>query len=126
MMEYQFFEDKQFIDSKKIPDFVIDKLDSVGGLDVVNHGRKISFCGVIIFDDCTYCFAPARSASEKIESIGNLIKVIHSYKNSIDSSLLAFDEDEKGKVIEEISLTDIFEIIDLYFSVGILKFKTHS
>ena len=126
MMEYQFFEDKQFIDSKKIPDFVIDKLDSVGGLDVVNHGRKISFCGVIIFDDCTYCFAPARSASEKIESIGNLIKVIHSYKNSIDSSLLAFDEDEKGKVIEEISLTDIFEVIDLYFSVGILRSKTHT
>ena len=26
----------------------------------------------------------------------------------------------------ELSLTDIFEIIDLYFSVGILKFKTHS
>ena len=126
MMEYQFFEDKQFIDSKKIPDFVIDKLDSVGGLDVVNHGRKISFCGVIIFDDCTYCFAPARSASEKIESIGNLIKVIHSYKNSIDSSLLAFDEDEKGKVIEEISLTDIFEIMDLYFNVGILKSKTQT
>lgn len=126
MMEYQFFEDKKFIDSKKIPDFVIDKLDSVGGLDVVNQGRKIAFCGVIIFDGCTYCFAPARSESTKIESIGNLIKVIHSYKNSIDSSLLAFDEDEKGKVIEEISLTDIFEIIDLYFSVGILKSKTHT
>lgn len=126
MMEYQFFEDKQFIDSKKIPDYVIDKLDSVGGLDVVNQGRKITFCGVIIFDGCTYCFAPARSESKKIESIGNLIKVIHAYKNSIDSSLLAFDEDEKGKVIEEISLTDIFEIIDLYFSVGILKSKTHT
>lgn len=126
MMEYQFFEDKQFIDSKKIPDYVINKLDSVGGLDVVNQGRKISFCGVIICNGCTYCFAPARSESTKIESIGNLIKVIHSYKNSNDSSLLAFDEDEKGKVIEEISLTDIFEIIDLYFSVGILKSKTHT
>lgn len=126
MMEYQFFEDKQFINSKKIPEFVIDKLDSVGGLDVVNQGRKISFCGVIIFNGCTYCFAPAKSESTKIESIGNLIKVIHSYKNSSDSSLLAFDEDEKGKVIEEISLTDIFEIIDLYFSVGILKSKTHT
>jgi hypothetical protein len=126
MMKYQFFEDKKFIDSKKIPDYVIDKLDSVGGLDVVNQRLKIAFCGVIIFDGCTYCFAPARSESKKIESIGNLIKVIHSYKNSIDSSLLAFDEDEQGKVIEEISLTDIFEIIDLYFSVGILKSKTHT
>jgi len=125
-MKYQFFEDKQFIDSKKIPDYVIDKLVSVGGLDVVNQGRKIAFCGVIIFESCTYCFAPARSDSKKIESIGNLIKVIHAYKNSIDSSLLAFDEDEKGKVIEEISLTDIFEIIDLYFSVGILRSKTHT
>ena len=125
-MEYQFFEDKQFIDSKKIPDYVIDKLVSVGGLDVVNQGRKIAFCGVIISEGCTYCFAPAGSDSKKIESIGNLIKVIHSYKNSIDSSLLAFDEDEQGKVIEEISLTDIFEIIDLYFSVGILRSKTHT
>ena len=44
-MEYQFFEDKQFIDSKKIPDYVIDKLVSVGGLDVVNQGRKIHFVG---------------------------------------------------------------------------------
>jgi len=126
MMEYQFFEDKQFIDSKKIPDYVIDKLVSVGGLDVVNQGRKIAFCGVIISEGCTYCFAPAKSDSKKIESIGNLIKVIHAYKNSIDSSLLAFDEDEKGKVIEEISLTDIFEIIDLYFSQGILRSKTNT
>ena len=126
MMEYWFFEDKQFIDSKKIPDYVIDKLVSVGGLDVVNQGRKIAFCGVIISEGCTYCFAPAGSDPKKIESIGNLIKVIHAYKNSIDSSLLAFDEDEQGKVIEEISLTDIFEIIDLYFSVGILRSKTHT
>ena len=125
-MEYQFFEDKQFIDSKKIPDYVIDKLVSVGGLDVVNQGRKIAFCGVIISEGCTYCFAPAGSDSKKIESIGNLIKVIHSYKNSIDSSLLAFDEDEAGKVIEEISLTEIFEIINLYFSMGILRSKTHT
>lgn len=87
---------------------------------------KNFICGVIISKDCTYCFAPARSDSKKIESIGNLIKVIHAYKNSIDSSLLAFNEDEKGKVIEEISLTDIFEIIDLYFSVGILRSKTHT
>ena len=126
MMEYQFFEDKQFIDSKTIPDYVIDKLLLVGGLDVVSQGQKIAFCGVIISEGCTYCFAPARSDSKKIESIGNLIKVIHAYKNSIDSSLLAFNEDEKGKVIEEISLTDIFEIIDLYFSVGILRSKTHT
>ncbi|MBQ0140950.1 MAG: LlaJI family restriction endonuclease [Kurthia sp.] len=126
MMEYRFFEDKQFIDSKKIPDFVVDKLASVGGIDVVNQGRKIAFCGVIIVDGCIYCFAPAKSESTKIKSIGNLIKVIHSYKNSTDSSLLALDEDEKGKVIEEISLTDLFEIIDLYFSVGILKSKTHT
>ena len=40
--------------------------------------------------------------------------------------LSSFNEDEKGKVIEEISLTDIFEIIDLYFSVGILRSKTHT
>ncbi|MDV7634358.1 LlaJI family restriction endonuclease [Acinetobacter baumannii] len=126
MMEYKFFEDKQFIDSKEIPDYVIDKLVSIGGLEVVNQGRKIAFCGVIIFDGCTYCFTPAKSESKKIESIGNLIKVIHAYKNSIDSSLLAFDEDEKGNVIEEISLTEIFEIIDLYFSVGILRSKTHT
>ena len=126
MMEYHFFEDKQFIDSKKIPDYVIDKLDSVGGVDVVNQGRKIAFCGIIIFDSCTYCFAPAKSESKKIESIGNLIRVIHAYKNSVNSSLVAFDEDEKGKVIEEISLTDIFEIIDLYFNVGILKSKTQT
>lgn len=123
MMEYQFCEDKEFIDSKNIPDYVIDKLDSIGGLDVVNKGRKIAFCGVIICDDCTYCFAPAKSESNKIEFIGNLIRVIYAYRNSIDSSLLAFDEDEKGKVIEEISLTDIFEIMDLYFNVGILKSK---
>ena len=123
MMEYQFCEDKEFIDSKNIPDYVIDKLDSIGGLDVVNKGRKIAFCGVIICDDCTYCFAPAKSEPNKIEFIGNLIRVIHAYRNSIDSSLLAFDEDEKGKVIEEISLTDIFEIMDLYFNVGILKSK---
>ena len=58
-MEYQFFEDKQFIDSKKIPDYVIEKLVSVGGLDVVNQERKIAFCGVIISESCTYCFAPA-------------------------------------------------------------------
>ena len=128
MMEYRFFEDKQFIDSKKIPDYVIDKLDSIGGLDIVNKGRKITFCGVIICDDCTYCFAPAKSEPNKIEFIGNLIRVIHAYRNSIDSSLLALDEDEKGKVIEEISLTDIFEIMDLYFNVGILKSrkKTYS
>lgn len=135
MMKYEFFEDKQFvtskegkyfIDLKEIPNYVINKLDLLGGIDVVNQGQKISFCGVIISKDCTYCFAPARSDSKKIESIGNLIKVIHAYKNSIDSSLLAFNEDEKGKVIEEISLTDIFEIIDLYFSVGILRSKTHT
>lgn len=126
MMKYQHFEDKQFIDSKIIPDFVIDKLESLGGIDVVNKGMKISFCGVIIFDGCTYCFSPAKSSSKSTESIGNLIKVIHFYRNSVDSSLLAFDEDEQGKVIEEISLTDIFEIIDLYFSVGILKSKSHS
>lgn len=125
-MKYQHFEDKQFIDSKIIPDFVIDKLESLGGIDVVNKGMKISFCGVIIFDGCTYCFSPAKSSSKSTESIGNLIKVIHFYRNSVDSSLLAFDEDEQGKVIEEISLTDIFEIIDLYFSVGILKSKSHS
>ena len=125
-MKYQYFEDKQFVDLKKIPNYVIDKLDSLGGLDLVNQGRKIAFCGVIIFEECTYFFSPARSSSKKTESIGNLIKVIHSYKNSIDSSLLAFDEDEQGKVIEEISLTDIFEITDLYFSVGILKSKTNS
>ena len=125
-MEYQFFEDKQFIDSKKIPDYVIDKLVSVGGLDVDNQGRKIAFCGVIISEGSTYCFAPTGSDPKKIESIGNLIRVIHAYKDSIDSSLLAFDEDEQGKVIEEISLTDIFEIIDLYFSVGILRSKTHT
>jgi len=125
-MEYRFFEDKKIIDSKKIPDYVIEKLVSVGGLDVVNQGRKIAFCGVIISEGCTYCFAPAGSDPKKIESIGSLIKVIHAYKNSIDSSLLAFDEDEQGKVIEEISLTDIFEIMDLYFSVGILRSKTHT
>ncbi len=126
MMEYRFFEDKKIIDSKKIPDYVIEKLVSVGGLDVVNQGRKIAFCGVIISEGCTYCFAPAGSDPKKIESIGSLIKVIHAYKNSIDSSLLAFDEDEQGKVIEEISLTDIFEIMDLYFSVGILRSKIHT
>ncbi|UOO93761.1 LlaJI family restriction endonuclease [Vitreoscilla stercoraria] len=125
-MEYRFFEDKEFIDSKKIPDYVIDKLVSVGGLDVVDQGRKITFCGVIISEGCTYCFAPSKSDSKKIESIGNLIRVIHAYKDSIDSSLLAFDEDEQGEVIEEVSLTDIFEIIDLYFNVGILRSKTHT
>lgn len=125
MMKYRFFEDKQFIDSKKIPAFVIDKLESFGGIDIVNQGRKISFCGVIIFDDCTYCFVPARSSSKNIESIGNLIKVIDSYKNSIDSSLLVFDEDKKGSIIEETSLTDIFQIIDLYFNMGVLQSKTH-
>lgn len=64
MMEYQFFEDKQFIDSKTIPDYVIDKLLLVGGLDVVSQGQKIAFCGVIISEGCTYCFAPARSDSK--------------------------------------------------------------
>lgn len=126
MMEYKFFEDKQFVDSKKIPDYVIDKLDSVGGLEVVNQGQRIAFCGVVIFDGCTYCFAPAKSETTKVESIGNLIKVIHAYRNSNDSSLLAFDEDEEGKIIEEISLTDILEIMDFYFSVGILKSQTQT
>ncbi|WP_336952398.1 LlaJI family restriction endonuclease [Acinetobacter sp. AS167] len=125
-MKYQYFEDKQFVDLKKIPDFVIDKLRSLDGIDSVNQGMKISFCGIIICDGCTYCFSPAKSSSKNTESIATLIKVIHFYKNSVDSSLLAFDEDKQGKVIEEISLTDIFEIIDLYFSVGILKSKSHS
>jgi hypothetical protein len=125
-MEYQYFEDKQLIDLKKIPDFVIDKLTSLDGIDIVNQGMKISFCGVIIFDGCTYCFSPAKSLSNKLESIGNLIKVIHFYKNSVDSTLLAYDEDLQGSVIEEISLTDVFEIIDLYFNVGILRSKANS
>lgn len=126
MMKYQYFEDKQFVDLKKIPDFVIDKLKSLDGIDIVNQGIKISFCGVIIFDGCTYCFSPAKSLSNNLESIGNLIKVIHFYKNSVDSTLLAYDEDLQGSVIEEISLTDIFEIVDLYFNVGILRSKVHS
>ena len=125
-MKYQYFEDKQFVDLEKVPGAVIDKLRLLDGINSVNQREKIQFCGVIICDDCTYCFSPAKSGSKNIESIGNLIKVIHAYKSSIDSSLLAFDEDEQGKVIEEISLTDIFEIIDLYFSVGILRSKTHT
>ena len=126
MMEYQYFEDKKYVDLKKIPDFVIDKLKSLDGIDVVNQRMKIKFCGVIIFDGCTYFFSPAKSSSNNIESIGKLIKVIYFYKNSVDSSLLAYDEDEQGDVIEEVSLTDIFEIIDLYFNVGILRSKAHS
>ena len=126
MMEYQYFEDKKDVDLKKIPDFVIDKLKSLDGIDVVNQRMKIKFCGVIIFDGCTYFFSPAKSSSNNIESIGKLIKVIYFYKNSVDSSLLAYDEDEQGDVIEEVSLTDIFEIIDLYFNVGILRSKAHS
>lgn len=125
-MKYQYFEDKQFVDLEKVPGAVIDKLRLLDGINSVNQREKIQFCGVIICDDCTYCFSPAKSGSKNIESIGNLIKVIHAYKSSIDSSLLAFDEDDSGKVIEEISLTDIFEIIDLYFSVGILRSKTHT
>lgn len=124
-MKYKYLKDKQFVDLNEIPDFVIDKLRSLDGIDVVNQGMKISFCGVIICSDCTYCFSPAQSSSQETESIRNLIKVIHFYKNSVDSSLLAFDEDEQGNVIEEISLTDIFEIVELYFSVGILKSKSH-
>ena len=31
MMEYQYFEDKKYVDLKKIPDFVIDKLKSLDG-----------------------------------------------------------------------------------------------
>lgn len=123
MMEYKFFEDKQFIDLNKVPKCVIDKLMSIGGIDVVDKGMKIAFCGVIISDGCTYCFCPAKSSSADTQSIGNLIKVIHSYHLSVDSSLLAYDEEEQGDVIEELSLTDIFEIIDLYFSVGILRSK---
>jgi|GEM_PF-2493036 len=126
MMEYQYFEDKQFVDLKRIPELVVDKLKSLGGVDVVDKGMKIAFCGVIIFDGCTYCFCPAKSSSLNIQLIGNLIKTIYSYKMSIDSSLLAYDEEELGDIIEEISLTDIFEIIDLYFNVGILRFKTNS
>ena len=126
MMEYKYFEDKQIVDLNKIPDFVIDKLKSLDGIDVVNQGMKITFCGVIIFDGCTYCFSPAKSSSKELKSVGNLIKVIHFYKNSVDSSLLAHDEDEQGSVIEEISLTDIFEIVDLYFNAGILRSKAHS
>ena len=125
-MKYQYFEDKQFVDLEKFPGAVIDKLRLLDGINSVNQREKIQFCGVIICDDCTYCFSPTKSRSKNIESIGNLIKVIHAYKSSIDSSLLAFDEDDSGKVIEEISLTDIFEIIDLYFSVGILRSKTHT
>lgn len=126
MMEYRYFEDKEIIDLKKIPKFVIDKLKALDGIDVVNQGLKITFCGVIIFDGCTYCFSPAKSFGNNVKSIGNLIKVIHFYKNSVDSSLLAYDEDEQDSVIEEISLTDIFEIVDLYFNVGILRSKRHS
>jgi len=125
-MEYRYFEDKEIVALKKIPDFVIDKLKAFDGIDVVNQGLKIKFCGVIIFDGCTYCFTPAKSSDNNVKSIGNLIKVIHFYKNSVDSSLLAYDEDEQDSVIEEISLTDIFEIVDLYFNVGILRSKTHS
>ncbi len=124
-MEYQYFEDKEIVDLKKIPDFVVDKLKSLDGIDVVNQGMKISFCGVIIFDGCTYCFFPTKSSSKTLRSIGNLIKVIHFYRNSVDSSLLAYDEDEQGVVIEEVSLTDIFEIIELYFHAGILRSKAH-
>ncbi|MDA3449133.1 LlaJI family restriction endonuclease [Acinetobacter baumannii] len=126
MMEYRYFEDKKIVTLKEIPDFVIDKLKVLDGIDVVNQGMKITFCGVIIFDGCTYCFTPAKSFGNHVKSIGNLIKAIHFYKNSVDSSLLAYDEDEQGSVIEEISLTDIFEIVDLYFNVGILRSKTHS
>ena len=74
MMEYQYFEDKKYVDLKKIPDFVIDKLKSLDGIDVVNQRMKIKFCGVIIFDGCTYFFSPAKSSSNNIESIGKLIK----------------------------------------------------
>ena len=44
MMEYQYFEDKKYVDLKKIPDFVIDKLKSLDGIDVVNQRMKIKFC----------------------------------------------------------------------------------
>ncbi|MBF7683977.1 LlaJI family restriction endonuclease [Acinetobacter sp. B5B] len=125
-MKYQYFEDKQFVDLEKIPEFVIGKLKLLGGVNTVKQGMRISFCGVIICDDCTYCFSPAKSSFKSTKSIGELIKVIHFYRGSIDSNLLAFDEDEQGKVIEEVSLADIFEIIDLYFSVGILKSKIHT
>ncbi|TCB13696.1 LlaJI family restriction endonuclease [Acinetobacter sp. ANC 4641] len=125
-MEYKFFEDKQFIDLKKIPDFVIDKLTSISGLDVSDNGTKLAFCGVIVSDQCTYCFFPAKSSSKDIQSIASLIKVIHSYHASVNSSLLAYDEDDQGNVIDDISLTDIFEIIDLYFTTGILRSKKHA
>ena len=123
MMKYQFFEDKQLIDCKKTPQYVIDKLIKLGGVHVVDHGMKIAFCGVIIFDGCTYCFQPAKSSIKDIQLIGNLIKAIHSYHISVDSSLLAYDEEEQGEIIEDIALSDIFEIIDSYFNIGVLKKK---
>ena len=94
-MKYEFFEDKQFINSKEIPDYVINKLDSVGGLDVVNQGRKIAFCGVMISDGCTYFFAPAKSEPKKIEFIGNLIS---DCKESVLSSGRTFSVEDNSTV----------------------------
>lgn len=53
-MKYEFFEDKQFvtskegkyfIDLKEIPNYVINKLDLLGGIDVVNQGQKFHLWG---------------------------------------------------------------------------------
>lgn len=124
-MRYHFFEDKQLLDQTKVPREVYEKLLSVGGVDINDYRVRIVFCGVIVFDDCTYCFLPAKSSTKNIKAIASLMKVIHAYNESVNSSLLVHDEDDEGCLIEGVSITDIVKILDLFFSVGILRSKKH-
>ncbi|MBS7818989.1 LlaJI family restriction endonuclease [Wohlfahrtiimonas chitiniclastica] len=124
-MEYRYFEDKATLDQARVPHEVYEKLLSVGGLDINDYRIRIVFCGAIIFDDCTYCFLPAKSSTKNIKAIASLMKVIHAYNDAVNSSLLLHDEDNEGCLIEGVSITDLGKILDLFFSVGILRSKKY-
>lgn len=122
-MNYSFFEDKQVINPNKIPKEIYARLMAIGGLDISDNNVKIAFCGIIVSDECTYCFFPTKSSERNPQAINTLIKVIHSYNLSVNSSLLIHDEDDQGNIIEDISLASIIEILDLFFNTGILRSK---
>lgn len=123
-MKYCFFEDKQVISPTQMPNAVYEKLMAIGGLNINDDRIKIAFCGVIVWEECAYCFLPAQSSAHDISSLAHLIRVIHSYHASVHSSLVMHDEDDQGEMIDSISLSGVLEIIDLFFNTGILRSRS--